>query len=72
MTLLTYGPFEKKSSFSQEELNVHFENTNKFWTVTRLESVIEISHWGNFTIEEIEEIIDFMHTEVLLKGLQLF
>ena len=67
MTLLTYGPFEKKSSFSQEELNVHFENKNKFLTVTRLERVIEISHWGNITIEEI---IDLLHTEVLLKGLQ--
>ena len=72
MTLLTYGPFEKKSSFSQEELNVHFDNKNKFLTVTRLERVIEISHWGNITIEEIEEIIDLLHTEVLLKGLQLF
>ena len=26
----TYGPFEKKSPFSQEELNVHFENNNNF------------------------------------------
>ena len=62
MTTITYGPFEKKSPFSQEELNVHFKNKNKFFTVTRLERVIEISHWGNITIEEI---IDFLHTEVL-------
>ena len=67
MTLLTFGPFVKKSSFSQEEFNVYFENKNKFLTVTRLERVIEISHWGNITIEEI---IDLLHTEVLLKGLQ--
>ena len=72
MTLLTYGSFEKKSSFSQEELNVHFENKNKFLTVTRLERVIEISYWGNITIVEKEEIIDLLHTEMLLKGLQLF
>ena len=64
---ITYGPFEKKSPFSQEELNVHFENNNKFFTITRLERVIEISHWGNITIEEI---IDLLHTEALLKGLQ--
>ena len=70
MTLLTYGRFEKESPFSQEELNVHFENKNKFLTVTRLERVIQTSHWGNTTIEEIEEIIDLLHTEVLLKGLQ--
>ena len=67
MTLLTYGPFEKKSSFSHEDLNVHFENKNKFFTVPRLERVIEISHWGNITIEEI---IGLLHTEVLLRGLQ--
>ena len=64
---ITYGPFEQKSPLSQEELNVHFENKNKFFTVTRLERVIEISHWGNITIEEI---IDLLHTEVLLKDLQ--
>ena len=34
--------FEKKSPFSQEELNVHFENNNKFLAVTRLERVIEL------------------------------
>ena len=64
---ITYDPFEKKSPFSQEELNVYFEHNNKFLTVTRLERVIEISHWGNITIEEI---IDLLHTETLLKGLQ--
>ena len=42
MTTFSYGPFEKKSPFSQEELNVHFENNNKFLTVTRLEMVIEL------------------------------
>ena len=61
MTLLlgTYGPFEKKSPFSQEELNVHFGKNNKFFTVTRLERVIEISHWSNITIEET---INLLHT----------
>ena len=34
------GPFEKKSSFSQEELNLNFENKKKFLTVTRLDRVI--------------------------------
>ena len=67
MSSIPYGPYEKKSPFSQEELNLHFENNNKFLIVTRLERVSEISHWGNITIEEI---IDLLHTEVLLKGLQ--
>ena len=45
-SIITYGPFEKKSVLSQEELNVHFENNNKFLTVTILERVIEILHWA--------------------------
>ena len=44
-----------------------FENNNKFFTLTRLERVIEILHWGNITIEET---IDLLHTGALLKGLQ--
>ena len=50
---ITYSPFEKKSTFSKEELDVHFKNNNKIFTVTRLERVIEISQWGNTTIEKI-------------------
>ena len=40
---INYGTFGMKSPFSQ----MHFENNNKFFTLTRLERVIEISHWGN-------------------------
>ena len=60
MTTFSCGRFEKKSPFSQEELNVHFENNNKFFTVTRLERVIEISYWDNYIA--IEETIDLLHT----------
>ena len=60
---INYGTFGKKSPFSQ----MHFENNNKFFTLTRLEKVIELSHWGNITIEET---IDLLHTGALLKGLQ--
>ena len=56
------GTFGKKSSFSQ----IHFGN-NKFFTPTRLERVIVLSHWGNISIEET---IDLLHTEALLNGLQ--
>ncbi|KZC13648.1 PREDICTED: dolichyl-diphosphooligosaccharide--protein glycosyltransferase subunit 1 [Dufourea novaeangliae] len=64
-SIITYGPYEKLSSFSYEELNIHFENNNKFLTVTRLERSIEISHWGNIAVEEH---IDLLHTGALLKG----
>ncbi|XP_070152269.1 dolichyl-diphosphooligosaccharide--protein glycosyltransferase subunit 1 [Polyergus mexicanus] len=62
---IAYGPFEKRSPFAFEELTVHFENNNKFLTVTRLERTIEISHWGNIAVEEH---IDLLHTGALLKG----
>lgn len=66
---ITYGSFEKKAPFSYEELAVHFENNNKFLTVSRLERVIEISHWGNIAVEET---INLLHTGALLKGIQFF
>ena len=64
-SMITYGPYEKVPPFSYEELNIHFENNNKFLTVTRLERSIEISHWGNIAVEEH---IDLLHTGALLKG----
>lgn len=65
-TTITYGPFEKKAPFSKDELSVHFENNNKFLTVTKLERTIEVSHWGNIAVEET---IDLLHNGALLKGL---
>ncbi|XP_011495905.1 PREDICTED: dolichyl-diphosphooligosaccharide--protein glycosyltransferase subunit 1 [Ceratosolen solmsi marchali] len=62
---ISYGPFDKKGAFSQEELIIHFENNNKFLTVTKLERTIEVSHWGNIAVEET---IDLLHTGALLKG----
>lgn len=62
---ITYGPYDKRAPFAAEEVSVHFENNNKFLTVTRLERVIEISHWGNIAVEET---LDLLHTGALLKG----
>lgn len=33
-------------------MRVHAENNNPFLTVTHLERVIELSHWGNIAVEE--------------------
>ena len=49
----------------QENLRVHFENNNPFLTVTRLERVIELSHWGNIAVEET---FDVRHSGAKLKG----
>lgn len=44
---------------------MHYENQTPFLTVTRLERVIEVSHWGNIAIEET---IDIVHSGAQLKG----
>ncbi|XP_066584348.1 dolichyl-diphosphooligosaccharide--protein glycosyltransferase subunit 1 [Prorops nasuta] len=62
---ITYGLYENLPPFSYERLEVHFENNNKFLTVTKIERTIEISHWGNIAVEEN---IDLLHTGALLKG----
>ena len=46
-------------------MKLHFENNSPFLTVTNLERVIELSHWGNIAVEEH---IDMRHSGALLKG----
>lgn len=64
-TVITYQIGEKTGGFSREDFMVHFENNNKFLTVTKMERLIEVSHWGNIAVEET---IDLLHTGALLKG----
>ena len=49
---ITYGPYESREPFTEAELGVHAENSSPFLTVTHLERVIEVSHWGNIAVEE--------------------
>lgn len=49
----------------QDAMSIHYENNSPFLTVTRLERVIEVSHWGNIAVEET---IDVLHTGASLKG----
>lgn len=62
---IKYGPYSSIESFTKDEMIVHFENNSPFLTVTRLERLIEISHWGNIAVEEQIEI---RHTGAKLKG----
>ncbi|KAJ3639816.1 hypothetical protein Zmor_003152 [Zophobas morio] len=62
---LTYGPYNDIPAYSQDPMIVHYENNSPFLTVTRLERLIEISHWGNIAVEENIEIL---HTGAKLKG----
>lgn len=49
----------------QAELRVHSENNTPFLTITSMERVIEVSHWGNIAIEEHIEV---RHSGAELKG----
>ena len=51
--------------FPQGGLKVHEENNSPFLTVTSLERVLEVSHWGNIAVEEH---VDVRHTGATLKG----
>lgn len=62
---ITYGPYENKEPFSEAELRVHSENNTPFLTITSMERVIEVSHWGNIAVEEHIEV---RHSGAELKG----
>ncbi|CAB3374974.1 Hypothetical predicted protein [Cloeon dipterum] len=62
---LNYGPYEKVPPFQEERLNIHYENNSPFLTITRLERLIEVSHWGNIAVEET---VDIEHQGATLKG----
>ncbi|XP_013175793.1 PREDICTED: dolichyl-diphosphooligosaccharide--protein glycosyltransferase subunit 1 [Papilio xuthus] len=62
---ILYGPYSNTGPFTEKELSVHYKNNSPFLTVTRLERLIEVSHWGNIAIEEKIEI---EHTGAKLKG----
>ncbi|XP_021192112.2 dolichyl-diphosphooligosaccharide--protein glycosyltransferase subunit 1 [Helicoverpa armigera] len=62
---IQYGPYPNVKPFSEKELAIHYKNNSPFLTVTRIERLIEVSHWGNIAVEEVIEI---EHTGAKLKG----
>ncbi|KAL3853057.1 hypothetical protein ACJMK2_016639 [Sinanodonta woodiana] len=62
---ISFGPYENQAPFSEAELKVHCENNSPFLTVTSLERIIEVSHWGNIAVEEH---VEMRHSGALLKG----
>uniref|UniRef100_A0A914X1M5 Dolichyl-diphosphooligosaccharide--protein glycosyltransferase subunit 1 n=1 Tax=Plectus sambesii TaxID=2011161 RepID=A0A914X1M5_9BILA len=62
---LSYGPYENTPAFSTKDIRVHYENNSPFVVITRMERLIEVSHWGNVAIEEN---IDLLHKGAALKG----
>lgn len=64
-TNIVYGPYSNIQPFTIEKLVVHYENNSPFLTVTQLERIIEVSHWGNIAIEET---VTMEHKGALLKN----
>jgi len=62
---ITYGPYENIPPYSVDKMSLHYENNAPFLTITNLERVIEVSHWGNIAVEET---IDLKHCGATLKG----
>ncbi|CAJ0574530.1 unnamed protein product, partial [Mesorhabditis spiculigera] len=54
---VSYGPYENQEAYTEKFIRVHFENNSPFIVATRVERLIEISHWGNIAVEEQIEII---------------
>lgn len=63
---ITYGPYENIAGGTQSKMEVHFENSSPFLTVTLFERTIEISHWAS--VISVTEDIDIRHTGAQLKG----
>ncbi|GJQ71692.1 hypothetical protein Trydic_g11386 [Trypoxylus dichotomus] len=64
-TTITYGPYNNIEPLTLDQLIVHYESNAPFLTVTRIERLIEISHWGNIAVQENTEIY---HSGAKLKG----
>lgn len=64
-TTLTYGPYNNIDGLTFDQMIIHYENNAPFLTVTRIERLIEISHWGNIAVQENTEIL---HSGAKLKG----
>lgn len=62
---VSYGPYQNIAPFSQDQLFVHFESTAPFLTVTKLDRLIDVSHWGSISVKED---IDIFHSGAKLKG----
>ncbi|CAH0405619.1 unnamed protein product [Chilo suppressalis] len=62
---IQYGPYSNMVPYSEKELSIHYKNNSPFLTVTRVERLIEVSHWGNIAVEELIEV---EHTGAKLKG----
>jgi oligosaccharyltransferase complex subunit alpha (ribophorin I) len=64
-TSVTYGPYSNQKPYAYKAISVHYQNNNPFVVVTKVDRLIEISHWGNIAVEEN---YDVRHDGARLKG----
>jgi oligosaccharyltransferase complex subunit alpha (ribophorin I) len=62
---LTYGPYKDVAAKSVSPTAVHYLNNKPFAKLTKTEIDIEVSHWGESSVEEIHEL---QHTGAKLIG----
>lgn len=62
---ITYGPYKDIAPKSVSPCVVHYLNNKPFAKLTKTEIDIEVSHWGQSSVEEIHEL---MHTGAKLTG----
>lgn len=53
---ISYGPYKAQNPFTFHPIKVHFTNYKKLMSVTKLTRILEVSHWGNFAVEEHYEL----------------
>ena len=63
---IDFGPYENIAPKSYSKLLIHYENNSPFLTVSRLDRLIEISHWAG--VISVEEDIDVRHEGAVLRG----
>lgn len=62
---ITFGPYKEIEPRSVSPLTVHYLNNKPFSKLTTTEIDIEVSHWGQSSVEEIHEL---KHTGAKLVG----
>lgn len=62
---VVYGAYFSIAPFTENAIELHFENNAPFLAIKNMERVIEVSHWGNIAVEETVELL---HTGAKLKG----
>lgn len=62
---ITYGPYKDIAAETLSRAVVHYQNNKPFAKLTSVQTDIEVSHWGQVSVEEVHEM---SHTGAKLVG----